>query len=271
VSPIPSPVTAPSTRRDITPGRVAFAASSAPLAQESFARMVARYGECTPEQAEVVVTLGGDGQMLETLHRAVTNGLPVYGMNCGSVGFLMNGFSEDDLLDRLARTQAAELHPLRMHAVTATGMVEEALAFNEVSLLRQLRQGAKIRVTVDGRVRLAELMCDGILLSTPAGSTAYNLSAHGPIVPLSANLLPLTPISAFRPRRWRGALLPASADVLFEVLENDKRPVAAVADFTEVRNVLSVAVSEDRSVSVTVLFDPDQGLSERIITEQFTV
>jgi NAD+ kinase len=241
------------------------------LAQESFARLVALYGECPVEQAEVVVTLGGDGQMLETLHRAVVNGLPVYGMNCGSVGFLMNTFSEDNLLERLNNAQEAELHPLRMHAVTATGTVEEAMAFNEVSLLRQLRQGAKIRVTVDGRVRLAELMCDGILLSTPAGSTAYNLSAHGPIVPLSANLLPLTPISAFRPRRWRGALLPASADVLFEVLENDKRPVAAVADFTEVRNVLSVAVSEDRSVSVTVLFDPDQGLSERIIAEQFTV
>jgi len=271
VSPIVSPVAVPSTRRDVTPGRVAFSASSAPLAQESFARLVARYGECAVEQAEVVVTLGGDGQMLETLHRAAANGLPVYGMNCGSVGFLMNAFSEDNLMERLTGAQAAELHPLRMHAVTATGLVEEALAFNEVSLLRQLRQGAKIRVIVDGRVRLAELMCDGILLSTPAGSTAYNLSAHGPIVPLSANLLPLTPISAFRPRRWRGALLPASAEVQFEVLEHDKRPVAAVADFTEVRDVLSVAVSEDRSVSVTVLFDPDQGLSERIIAEQFTV
>jgi NAD+ kinase len=267
---VPEPLP-PAPRRAVTPGRVAFAASSAPLAQESFTRLVARYGECKLDQAEVVVTLGGDGQMLETLHRAVVNGLPVYGMNCGSVGFLMNTFSEDGLMERLTGAQAAELHPLRMHAVTATGLMEEALAFNEVSLLRQLRQGAKIRVTVDGRVRLEELMCDGILLSTPAGSTAYNLSAHGPIVPLSANLLPLTPISAFRPRRWRGALLPAGADVLFEVLENDKRPVAAVADFTEVRDVLSVAVSEDRSVTVTVLFDPDQGLSERIIAEQFTV
>jgi NAD+ kinase len=157
-----------------------------------------------------------------------------------------------------------------MHAVTATGRVEEALALNEVSLLRQLRQAAKIRITVDGRVRLAELICDGVLVSTPAGSTAYNLSAHGPIVPLSANLLPLTPISAFRPRRWRGALLPSSAEVVFEVLEPDKRPVAAVADFTEVRDVMSVAISEDRSISVRVLFDPDQGLSERIIAEQFT-
>ena len=193
-------------------------------------------------------------------------------MNCGSVGFLMNTFSEDDLPGRLARAQEAVLYPLRMRAVTsADGAEAEALAFNEVSLLRQLRQTSKIRVTVDGRVRLPELMCDGILISTPAGSTAYNLSAHGPIVPLSANLLPLTPISAFRPRRWRGALLPSTAEVLFEVLEADKRPTAAVADFTEVRDVISVAVSEDRSISITVLFDPDRGLSERIIAEQFTV
>jgi NAD+ kinase len=220
----------------------------------------------------VVVALGGDGFMLESIHAVVLrHGMPVYGMNRGSVGFLMNNYAEDGLLARLSQAQAAELHPLRMHAITATGAVEEALAFNEVSLLRQLRQAAKIRITVDGRVRLEELSCDGVLIATPAGSTAYNLSAHGPIIPLSANLLPLTPISAFRPRRWRGALLPSSADVLFEVLEADKRPVAAVADFTEVRNVVSVAVSEDRAVSVTVLFDPDRGLSERIIAEQFTV
>jgi NAD+ kinase len=215
--------------------------------------------------------MGGDGFMLETIHQVLTLDVPVYGMNRGSVGFLMNSYSEDDLPSRLSRAQAAELHPLRMHAITATGAVEEALAFNEVSLLRQLRQAAKIRISVDGRVRLEELSCDGVLISTPAGSTAYNLSAHGPIVPLSANLLPLTPISAFRPRRWRGALLPSTADLLFEVLETDKRPTAAVADFTEVRDVVSVAVSEDRSVTVTVLFDPDQGLSERIIAEQFTV
>jgi NAD+ kinase len=158
-----------------------------------------------------------------------------------------------------------------MRATTASGAIEEALAFNEVNLFRQLRQSSKIRILVDGRVRLEELSCDGVLISTPAGSTAYNLSAHGPIVPLSANLLPLTPISAFRPRRWRGALLPSSAEVLFEVLETDKRPTAAAADFTEVRDVVSVAVREDRSVTVTVLFDPDQGLSERIIAEQFTV
>jgi len=197
--------------------------------------------------------------------------VPVYGMNCGSVGFLMNAYQEDDLPERLARAQDVVLHPLRMHAVTRTGAVEEALALNEVSLLRQMRQTAKIRIIIDGRVRLEELVCDGVLISTPAGSTAYNLSAFGPIVPLSANLLPLTPISAFRPRRWRGALLPSTADVTFEVLEGDKRPVSAVADFTEVRDVAIVAVSEDRSVRTTILFDPDQGLSERIVAEQFTV
>ena len=253
--------------------RITFAAAPTRLAQECLARLAARYGNHADEAADVVVALGGDGLMLETLHRMMAQGdtRPVYGMNCGSVGFLMNGLNEDELTERLGRAQAAILHPLRMHAVTQTGAVEEALALNEVALLRQLRQAAKIRITVDGRVRLQELMCDGVLVSTPAGSTAYNLSAHGPIVPLSANLLPLTPISAFRPRRWRGALLPSTADVVFEVLETDKRPTAAVADFTEVRDVASVAVSEDRSVTVKVLFDPDQGLSERIIIEQFTV
>jgi NAD+ kinase len=254
-----------------TPGRIAFVASPTVLASEARERLLARYGDCALEHAAVVVALGGDGFMLETLHRVLARDIPVYGMNCGSVGFLMNTFSEDDLPGRLARAQETTLYPMRMHAVTATGAIEEALAFNEVSLLRQLRQTSKIRVTVDGRVRLAELMCDGILISTPAGSTAYNLSAHGPIVPLSANLFPLTPISAFRPRRWRGALLPSTAEVLFEVLEPDKRPTAAVADFTEVRDVISVEVCEDRSVSITVLFDPDRGLSERIIAEQFTV
>ena len=255
------------------PERIAFAAAPTELAAQSRARLIDRYGDHPADSAEVIVCLGGDGFMLETLHRLLDRSAatPVYGMNCGSVGFLMNTFTETELPQRLGRAQAALLHPLRMHAVTQAGAVEEALALNEVSLLRQLRQAAKIRITVDGRVRLRELVCDGVLVSTPAGSTAYNLSAHGPIVPLSANLLPLTPISAFRPRRWRGALLPSTVDVLFEVLELDKRPVAAVADFTEVRNVASVAVTEDRSVVTTVLFDPDHGLSERIIAEQFTV
>ncbi|HEY0204351.1 MAG TPA: NAD kinase [Acetobacteraceae bacterium] len=253
--------------------RIMFVAAPTRLAGESLARLTARYGNTGEDGADVVVALGGDGFMLETLHRMMGRGdtRPVYGMNCGSVGFLMNAFGEDALPERLGSAQPALLHPLRMHAVTQTGAVEEALALNEVSLLRQLRQAAKIRITVDGRVRLPELICDGVLVSTPAGSTAYNLSAHGPIVPLSANLLPLTPISAFRPRRWRGALLPSTAEVLFEVLEQEKRPVAAVADFTEVRDVASVGLSEDREVVVTVLFDPDQGLSERIIAEQFTV
>lgn len=266
----PAAVAAPE-HRDIEAGQITFEAAPTPIANEARDRLIARYGNCDLARASIVVALGGDGFMLETIHKVLRHNIPVYGMNRGSVGFLMNSYNEDDLPLRLSHAQAAVLHPLRMHAVTATGSVEEALAFNEVSLLRQLRQAAKIRITVDGRVRLEELSCDGVLISTPAGSTAYNLSAHGPIVPLSANLLPLTPISAFRPRRWRGALLPSGADVLFEVLEADKRPTAAVADFTEVRDVISVAVSEDRSVAVTLLFDPDQGLSERIIAEQFTV
>ena len=251
--------------------RISFLASSAPLAQDARATLSARYGDVAPEHAQVVVALGGDGFMLETMHRVLGRNVAVYGMNCGSVGFMMNAFNADDLPARLSRTQAASLHPLRMTATTRDGRHHESLALNEVSLLRQLRQAAKIRIMVDGRVRLPELICDGVLVSTPAGSTAYNLSAHGPIVPLSANLLPLTPISAFRPRRWRGALLPSTAQVLFEVLEPDKRPVAAVADFTEVRDVIAVCVREDRGIAASILFDPDQGLQERIIVEQFTV
>jgi NAD+ kinase len=267
----PLPPPSPSPKRVYQAGRIAFAAGMTPIAQEACQRLSARYGACKFEDADVVVALGGDGFMLETIHRVLDCNVPVYGMNRGSVGFLMNAYNDDDLPARLSRAQAAELHPLRMHAITVAGETAEGLAFNEVSLWRQIRQSAKIRITVDGTVRLAELSCDGVLIATPAGSTAYNLSAHGPIVPLSTNLLPLTPISAFRPRRWRGALLPSTAQVLFEVLENDKRPTAAVADFLEVRDVSSVEVSEDRSVTVTLLFDPDQGLSERIIAEQFTV
>ncbi len=246
-------------------------AALSPAAAEAHKNLVTRYGDAALDDAQAVVALGGDGHLLETMHALTGRAVPIFGMNCGSVGFMMNPFAEADLPGRLARAQAAILHPLRMHAVTQTGMVEEGLALNEVSLLRQLRQAAKIRISVDGRVRIAELICDGVLVSTPAGSTAYNLSAHGPIVPLSANLLPLTPISAFRPRRWRGALLPSTADVLFEVLEPEKRPVAAVADAFEVRDVASVAVREDRETFWTLLFDPDIPLSERIIAEQFTV
>lgn len=250
---------------------IAFVAAQTEVASAARARLVNLYGDSDPNEASVIVALGGDGVMLECLHRVLGRNQPVYGMNCGSVGFLMNEFLEAGLPERISRAQSSNLHPLRMHAITASGVVEEAVAINEVSLLRQLRQAAKIRIHVDHRERLTELICDGVLISTPAGSTAYNLSAHGPIIPLSANLLPLTPISAFRPRRWRGALLPSTVDVLFEILEPDKRPVAAVADFTEVRDVVSVAVSEDRTIWATVLFDPDRALSERIITEQFTV
>ena len=251
--------------------RIAFVASDRPEAQAARARLRARYDNVDPAQADVIVALGGDGFMLETLHRFLGRGTPVYGMNRGSVGFLMNDYAPEDLPARIAAAQASTLHPLRMRAMANGGTPVEALAINEVSLLRESRQAAKIRILIDGRVRLPELICDGILVSTPAGSTAYNLSAHGPIVPLGASLLPLTPISAFRPRRWRGALLPADVEVVFEILERDKRPVAAVADYTEVRDVSRVEVREARDVELTLLFDPDHGLSERIIAEQFTV
>jgi NAD+ kinase len=251
--------------------RIAFLAAPTEVARAAQDALAARYGAAPLDRATVVVALGGDGMMLETQHRLLGRNLPVYGMNCGSVGFLMNDYREDGLVERLAAAQAATLHPLRMRAFTGAAEPTEALAINEVSLLREIRQAAKIRVLVDGKVRLPELICDGILVSTPAGSTAYNLSAHGPIVPLGANLLPLTPISPFRPRRWRGALLPGDAQVVFEVLEHEKRPVAAVADYTEVRDVRRVEVREDRTVSLTMLFNPDHGLSERIIAEQFTV
>jgi len=255
----------------VSPPRLAFLAAETEAARQARAQLVARYGDADPETADAIVALGGDGFMLETQHRFLGRNRPIYGMNCGSVGFLMNDFRDDDLPQRVRRAQAAVLHPLRMRAETVIDGAAEALAINEVSLLREQRQAAKIRILVDGKVRLPELICDGVLISTPAGSTAYNLSAHGPIVPLGANLLPLTPISAFRPRRWRGALLPASSEVVFEVLEAQKRPVAAVADYTEVRDVLRVTVREDRDVSLTMLFDPDHSLSERIIAEQFTV
>ncbi len=229
---IPTPgLTPAASGRTCRPGCIAFAAAPTDLAEDARRRLIARYGACPEAEADVIVPLGGDGFMLQTIHRVLHLGKPVYGMNCGSVGFLMNEYRENDLPEHIARAQEAVLYPLRMHAVRASGAIEEALAFNEVSLLRQLAQAAKIRIIVDGRVRLPELICDGVLISTPAGSTAYNLSAHGPIVPLSANLLPMTPISAFRPRRWRGALLPSTAQVVFEILEADKRPVAAVAEF----------------------------------------
>ncbi|GAN71673.1 NAD kinase [Acetobacter syzygii] len=255
-----------------TPRKLAFMAAPTHEARMEFDRLVAQYGNCHPGEAEIIVCLGGDGFMLETLRVVLETNLsaPVYGMNCGSVGFLMNPMDEEDLPNRLLHAQAATLHPLRMTATTLHNETHEALALNDVYLFRQTRQAAKLRIDVDGLVRVPELICDGALLATPAGSTAYNLSAHGPIVPLSGNLLPLTPICAFRPRRWRGALLPSTAHVGFTVMEYEKRPVAAVADSIEVRDVTSVQVREDRSLTVTLLFDPGQTLSERIAEEQFS-
>jgi len=251
-------------------GRIAFLCAGTDKAAAATKKLISSFGNAELGDAQVVVTLGGDGCMLETQHKILGLNIPVYGMNCGSVGFLMNEYREDNLLDRLSMAQATTVHPLRMRAHSADGMLHDGLAINEVSLLREARQAAKIQIKVDGKIRMPELICDGVLVSTPAGSTAYNLSAHGPIVPLDSHLLPLTPISAFRPRRWRGALLPGKAEVVFDILERDKRPVAAVADYTEVRDVVRVEVREDRSVALTMLFDPDHGLSERIIAEQFT-
>lgn len=244
-------------------------AAPAPEAQAALATFRGRFTDAGPERADAVVALGGDGFMLQTLHAFLGEDKPIYGMNCGSVGFLMNEFGEADLLDRLDAAEATKIHPLRMKAIGRDSRVTEALAFNEVSLLRETRQAAKIRIVVDERERMSELICDGILVSTPAGSTAYNLSAHGPILPIDAQLLALTPISAFRPRRWRGAILSHSARTRFEILEPEKRPVSAVADHFEVRDVASVDVAEDRSIAVTMLFDAGHSLNERILSEQF--
>ncbi|MBT3793066.1 MAG: NAD kinase [Rhodospirillales bacterium] len=249
--------------------KVSFVAAEAPQAIQAQVALTKLYGNCPPDQADVIVPLGGDGFMLETLHRFIDQNIPVYGMHRGSIGFLLNSYEETNLLSRLDSADAVTLHPLRMQAKTVLGEIHEALAINEVSLLRQSRQAAKIRIKLDGVTRLEELICDGVLLSTPAGSTAYNLSAHGPIIPIGTDLLALTPISAFRPRRWRGALLAASTQVTFETLEFDKRPISAVADFTEIRDVTEVSVSEDQSHSLTLLFDTEHNLEERIIREQF--
>ena len=250
--------------------RLAFTASERPEAQEACDRLEARYGQVDEADAQVIVALGGDGFMLETLHRTLSSGKPIYGMNRGSVGFLMNDYAEDGLVQRIAGAERAVIHPLAMTAIDRTRTHHRALAINEVSLLRQARQTAKLRISIDGKVRMEELVCDGALLSTPAGSTAYNLSAHGPIIPLTAQALALTPISAFRPRRWRGALLPHGARVTFEVLEADKRPVSAVADNFEVRNVLEVHISETRDIALSMLFDAGRSLEERVLAEQFS-
>jgi len=248
---------------------IAFVASAAPDAQDALKTLQARYPNVSPEEADVIVALGGDGLMLQSLHRFMGTSKPIYGMNKGTVGFLMNDFHEEDLFERLEEAERSIVHPLLMVAWDIHGVAHTARAINEVSMLRQTYQAAKLRVSVDSHVRIPELIADGILVSTPAGSTAYNLSVGGTILPLNAPLLALTPISAFRPRRWRGALLPDYAKIQIEVLEPENRPVSAVADHTEFRNVSHVHVSMDRSVDLVMLHDPGHSLDERILREQF--
>ncbi len=248
---------------------IAFLASDSLEARKALAKFTKRHGNADPEKADVVVALGGDGHMLQTLHRFVSTGIPIYGKNRGSVGFLMNDYEDNHLLERLQEAELTVIRPLRMVATDAAGATHKGIAFNEVSLLRQRHQAAKLQVGVDGKLRLEELICDGILLATPAGSTAYNLSAHGPILPINSRLLALTPISAFRPRRGRGAILPHEAILTITVLEPEKRPVAAVADHVEVRDVRVVEIAEDRKRSVKILFDPGHSLAERVLNEQF--
>lgn len=249
--------------------KIAFVAARTAPAQKARAELSKRYGHTPPHKADVIVALGGDGFMLETLHRYIGESAPIYGMNRGTIGFMLNQFRQAGLPERIAAADRVTLHPLRMMAETIRGRSVEALAINEVSLLRESRQAAKIKISVDEKVRLEELVCDGVLLCTPAGSTAYNLSAHGPIIPLGSSILGMTPISAFRPRRWRGALLPSAVEVTFEIMEPTKRPVSATADFTEVRDVKRVFISEERNVALHLLFDKEHNLEERILTEQF--
>jgi NAD+ kinase len=249
--------------------RIAFCASRAPIAQAAREGLVRRYGDHAEAGADVIVALGGDGFMLQTLHRTEDNPAPVYGMNRGTVGFLMNGYSEHGLPERLEAAEEAVINPLAMRAQCTDGTEHRALAINEVSLLRAGPQAARLRIAVDGKLRMNELVCDGALVATPAGSTAYNYSAHGPILPIGADALALTAVAAFRPRRWRGAILPKTAEVSFEVLQPDKRPVMAEADGNSVRNVATVHIRSEPRVAHRVLFDPGHGLEERLIREQF--
>ena len=250
--------------------RIHFTASPRPEAQAALSTLTRLYGQTPPENADVIVPLGGDGWMLETLRDRFTHPVPVYGMHRGTVGFLMNEFKIEDLPERIDSAQRASINPLEMVAEQVNGQVQTRLAINEVSIIRQSSQSAKLRIVVDDRERLSELTCDGILLATPAGSTAYNLSAHGPILPIGANLLALTPISPFRPRRWRGALLRRNAVVRIDVIDTERRKVAAAADTQEVGDVASVTIKENRHMSLTLLFDEDQALDERILREQFS-
>ena len=249
--------------------KITFMASETPQAVAALARLRSQYDDVGPAAAEVIVALGGDGFMLSVLHDTRHLSLPIYGMNQGTVGFLMNTFSTHELLARLNAAELAVLRPLAMIATDAQGKQHTAMAINEVSVFRETRQAAKIRISIDDKVRLEELVCDGVLVATPAGSTAYNLSAHGSIIPLDAEILALTPISAFRPRRWRGALLPGTARVSFDILEPDKRPVSVVADNQEFRSVQHIEVIEDQGAKLHLLFDPEHNLEERILNEQF--
>ncbi|MEM9320183.1 MAG: NAD kinase [Pseudomonadota bacterium] len=249
--------------------KIAFLASEAEPAQQALAELVALYGHVAPDNAQVIVALGGDGFMLQTLHRTEHLPAPVYGMNRGTVGFLMNEFSASGLLDRLAAADEEVINPLRMRARARSGDVHEALAINEVSLLRQGAQAARLRIWVDERLRMEELVCDGVMVSTPAGSTAYNYSAHGPILPIGAEVLAVTAVAAFRPRRWRGALIPKRASVRFEVMNPPKRPVMAVADSSSVADVVAVEVQSEPAIRHRILFDEGHGLEERLIREQF--
>lgn len=249
--------------------KICFMASETEVAQSALDRMTARYGSCPVGEAEVIVALGGDGFMLHTLHATERIDVPVYGMNCGTIGFLMNEYDEEALPERLAAAEEEVINPLAMRAGTADGSVKEALAINEVSLLRAGPQAARLKITIDGKVRMEELVCDGALVSTPAGSTAYNYSAHGPILPIGAEVLALTPMAAFRPRRWRGALLPKTAKVRFDVLDAEKRPVMADADGRSARDIRWVEIHSENSVRHRILFDPGHGLEERLTREQF--
>jgi NAD+ kinase len=250
--------------------RLSFVPSENPKARQAAKSLTARHGSCKPQDADVIVALGGDGHMLQTLHKFQNTGIPIYGMNRGTVGFLMNDFHTDDLPDRLSAAEPTVIHPLRMDVISQDGERISAIAFNEVSLLRQRHQAAKISIVVDKSVQLPELVCDGVLVATPIGSTAYNLSAHGPILPVGSQLLALTPISAFRPRRWRGAILPQKAKITLQILESEKRPVSAVADHFEVRNVARVDIAIDRKKAVQMLFDNGHTLAERVLKEQFS-
>ncbi len=249
--------------------KLAFVSSRSEVSKAARDELEALYPHYEPADADVIVALGGDGFMLEAMHRYMDLGKPIYGMNRGTVGFLLNQFDTAGLIERVRNAHEAELHPLKMKAISDSGAPQYAHAINEVSLLRQTRQAANLRVLIDGKERIDKLICDGCLLATPAGSTAYNLSAHGPILPIGSGVLALTPISAFRPRRWRGAVLPRDAEVTFEVLDYYKRPVSAVADATEVRNVVEVQVREDPQAAIKLLFDPEHNLEERILNEQF--